>query len=124
DLVVVPSEGAYDECRAHHVPSERLKVLGLPVSLRFRPAAPGEREALRRRFGLDESRFTVLVIGGGEGSAGMIEQVRALCWSEQPWQVIAVCGRNERLRRRLSRVRFRTPTTILGFVGHMPELMR
>ncbi len=124
DLVVVPSEGAFDECRRQHVPADRLRVLGLPVSLRFRPAAPGERQALRRRFGLDEDRFTVLVMGGGEGSAGLIKQVRALCWGEHEWQVIAVCGRNERLRRRLGRVHFRTPTVLLGFVDHMPELMR
>jgi 1,2-diacylglycerol 3-beta-galactosyltransferase len=124
DLVAVPSEGAFDECRRRHVPVDRLRVLGLPVSLRFRPAAPGEKAALRRRFGLAEDRFTILVIGGGEGTAGMIEQVRALCWREHDWQVIAVCGRNERLRRRLGRVRFRTPTAVLGFVDHMPELMR
>lgn len=124
DLVVVPSEGAFDECRRHHVPAARLKVLGLPVSLRFRPAAPGEKQALRRRFGLDEERFTILVVGGGEGSVGMIKQVRALCWRENEWQAIVVCGRNERLRRRLGRVHFRTPTLVLGFVDHMPELMR
>lgn len=124
DLVVVPSEGAFDECRRHHVPRERIRVLGLPVSLRFRPAAPGEKQALRRRFGLEEDRFTILVIGGGEGTVGMIKQVRALCWEERPWQVIAVCGRNERLRRRLQRVHFRTPTVLLGFVDNMPELMR
>jgi len=124
DVVAVPSEGAFRECRRHHVPAGKLKTLGFPVSLRFRPAAPGEREALRRRHGLDEDRFTVLVVGGGEGTAGLIKQVRAICWNPHDWQVVAVCGRNERLRRRLERVRFRTPTILLGFVDDMPELMR
>lgn len=124
DLVVVPSEGARRECRKHHVPASRLKVLGYPVNLRFRPPAPGEREALRRRYRLDENRFTILVVGGGEGSAGLLKQVRALCWGEHEWQVVAICGRNERLRRRLGRVHFRTPTLLLGFVEDMPELMR
>jgi hypothetical protein len=64
------------------------------------------------------------VQGGGEGSGKLLRVVRALAWGEHEWQVIAVCGRNEKLRRRLSRVRFSTPTAILGFVDYMPALMR
>lgn len=124
DLTVVPSDRAYRECRRLRVPTERLRVLGLPVSPRFRPAAPGEKEALRRRYGLEETRFTVLVAGGGEGAGDLIAQIRALCLDRHDWQVLAICGRNERLRRRLERVRLRTPTVLLGFVDDMPELMR
>lgn len=124
DLIVVPSEGARDVVLKRRVPADRVRLLGLPVDLRFRPPAPGEKQALRRRFGLAEDRMTVLVAGGGEGSGRMLQQVRALAWHQHPWQVIAVCGRNEKLRRRLSRVHFGTPTLVLGFVNNMPELMR
>src|SRR4029077_16304725 len=40
------------------------------------------------------------------------------------WQVVAVCGRNEKVRRRLEAQGFPTPTLVLGFVDYMPELMR
>jgi 1,2-diacylglycerol 3-beta-galactosyltransferase len=124
DLVVVPTEQARDAVREVGVPAERVQLLGLPVDLRFRPPAPGEQQALRRRFGLEEGRPTLLVLGGGDGSGKMLQQVRALAWGEHDWQVIAVCGRNEKLRRRLSRVHFSTPTAVLGFVDNMPALMR
>jgi 1,2-diacylglycerol 3-beta-galactosyltransferase len=124
DLVVVPTEPAAEVVRGLGVPAERVLPLGLPVDLRFRPPAPGEKQALRRRFGLEEGRPTLLVLGGGDGSGKMLQQVRALAWGEHEWQVIAVCGRNEKLRRRLSRVRFSTPTAVLGFVDNMPALMR
>ncbi|MEP7105383.1 MAG: glycosyltransferase [Chloroflexota bacterium] len=124
DLVVVPTESARQACLKWGVPADRIQLLGLPVDLRFRPPAPGEKAALRRRFGLQEDRMTILVSGGGEGSGNLLRQVRALAWHEHPWQVIAVCGRNEKLRRRLARVHFGTPTRILGFVDNMPELMR
>lgn len=124
DLVVVPSEGALEVVLKRRVPPSKVKLLGLPVDLRFRPPAPGEKQALRRRFGLAEDRMTVLVAGGGEGSGRMLQQVRSLAWQAHPWQVITVCGRNEKLRRRLARVNFGTPSLVLGFVNNMPELMR
>jgi 1,2-diacylglycerol 3-beta-galactosyltransferase len=124
DLVVVPTEAAWQAARRWGVPQGRLRVLGMPVDLRFRPPEPGEPALIRRRLGLDETRPTVLVVGGGEGSGGMLDQVRALSERERPWQVIAVCGRNERLRRRLQGLRLETPTRVLGFVDDMPDLMR
>src|SRR5581483_9647183 len=106
------------------VPAERIKLLGLPVDLRFRPPAPGEKHALRRRFGLEEARFTVLVMGGAAGVGGLMNQVRVLSEEAHQWQVIAVCGKNEKVRRRLDEEEFATPTLVLGFVDNMPELMR
>ena len=124
DLVVAPTELARKVAIRRRVPPDRVKLLGLPVDLRFRPPAPGEKQALRRRFGLDESRFTILVMGGAAGAGSLLKQVRMLAWELQQWQVVAICGRNEKLRRRLARVHFATPTLVLGFVDYMPELMR
>jgi len=124
DLVVAPTELARKVALRRRVPADRVKLLGLPVDLRFRPPAPGEKHALRRRYGLDEARFTVLVMGGAAGVGNLIKQVRVLAWEPHQWQVIAVCGRNEKLRSRLARVGFATPTLVLGFVDNMPELMR
>jgi 1,2-diacylglycerol 3-beta-galactosyltransferase len=124
DLVVAPTELARKVAIRRRVPPDRVKLLGLPVDLRFRPPAPGEKKALRRRFGLDESRFTVLVMGGAAGAGSLLKQVRVLAWAPNQWQVVAVCGRNDKLRRRLARLRYATPTLIFGFVDYMPELMR
>lgn len=124
DLTIVPTEGALQECLESGVPRERLRLLGLPVDLRFRPAAPGEKAALRRRLGLNEKRFTILLSGGGEGSGKLITQVRALARREGDWQLIVICGRNEKLRRRLGRVNFQSRALVLGFVDNMPDLMR
>ena len=124
DLVVVPTPEAERAAARWGVARDRLLLLGLPVDLRFRPAEPGEQAAIRRRLGLDERRRTVLVAGGGEGSGGLLEQVRVLSERRHPWQVIVVCGRNERLRQRLIGLRFETPTLVLGFVDDMPDLLR
>jgi 1,2-diacylglycerol 3-beta-galactosyltransferase len=124
DLVVVPTAEARLVMLRRRVPASRIRQLGMPVDLRFRPARPGERAALRERLGLDARRPTVLVAGGGEGSGDLLGQVGTLAESSHPWQVMAVCGRNERLRRRLLGRRYATPVLPLGFVDDMPDLMR
>ncbi len=124
DLVIAPTERARKVALRRRVPADRVKLLGLPVDLRFRPPAPGEKQALRRRFGLDEQRFTILVMGGAAGVGHLAAQVRALALEPNPWQLVVVCGRNEKLRRRLFEVALATPSLILGFVDYMPELMR
>ena len=43
DLTVVPTESAREECLAAGLPEEKVQLLGLPVDLRFRPPAPGEK---------------------------------------------------------------------------------
>jgi len=124
DLIVVPTEEAHRAAMRRRVRSDRLRLFGLPVDPRFRPPMPGEQASVRRRLGLDADRPTVLVAGGGEGSGSLCDQVLALSLEPHPWQVIAVCGRNQRLRERLLGVRFQTPTLVLGFVQDMPDLMR
>jgi 1,2-diacylglycerol 3-beta-galactosyltransferase len=124
DLLVVPTAEARLAALRRGVPASRIRLLGMPVDLRFGPPQPGQRAAIRRRLGLAEDRPTVLVAGGGEGAGGLLGQVRVLAEQPHPWQVIAVCGRNERLRRRLLAQSFGTPTLALGFVDDMPDLMR
>jgi 1,2-diacylglycerol 3-beta-galactosyltransferase len=124
DVLVVPTRQAWQEVLDYGVPEDRLRLLGLPVDLRFRPPAPGEREALRRRWGLSERRRTLLVMGGGEGSGNLLDQVKALAAEPHEWQVITVAGRNEKLRGRLSQLSLSTPTLVLGFVDTVPELLR
>jgi 1,2-diacylglycerol 3-beta-galactosyltransferase len=124
DLVIAPTELARKLALRRRVPADRIKLLGLPVDLRFRPPAPGEKGALRRRFGLSEERFAVLVMGGAAGVGRLAGQVRALALDPYQWQVVVVCGRNEKLRHQLMDLRFATPTLVLGYVDYMPELMR
>jgi 1,2-diacylglycerol 3-beta-galactosyltransferase len=124
DLVIAPTERARKVALRRRVPADRVKLLGLPVDLRFRPPAPGEKQALRRRFGLDEHRFTVLVMGGAAGVGHLAAQVRMLAEDPHPWQLVVVCGRNEKLRRRLNELQVATPMLVFGFVDYMPELMR
>ncbi|MBO0707565.1 MAG: hypothetical protein J2P43_05360 [Candidatus Dormibacteraeota bacterium] len=124
DLIVVPTQAARQQMLRRGIRADRLRVVGLPVGLDFHPPAPGESQQARMAMGLQPERPTFLLAAGGEGSGGLLRQVVALCGRENPWQVIAVCGRNQTVRNRILEQKLHTPARVLGFVDNMPVLMR
>jgi len=106
----------------------RCVTTGLPVTSGFWPGPlpDGERAALRRRLGVRERCFLALLSGGGEGAGGVARRAAAILRSCADVEVVAVCGRNLRLRRRLARLAARAGgrLTVLGFVDNMPDWVR
>jgi 1,2-diacylglycerol 3-beta-galactosyltransferase len=128
DAVVIPSPGALARCRRAGIPADRCHQLGLPVASAFARPLPddGERRDLRRRLGLDEDRFTVLVCGGADGSGGLPARARAIAGSGLEVGLAVICGRNDRARRRLAGLCDSDGRSIpvLGFVDNMADWMR
>jgi 1,2-diacylglycerol 3-beta-galactosyltransferase len=98
---------------------------GLPVAREFwgGPLHGDERAILRRSLGLREEAFLVLVTGGGEGSGGIAARTAAILRRFADVDVVAVCGRNQRLKRRLDRLAAVSAgrLTVTGFTGHMAD---
>ncbi|MGE5136386.1 MAG: MGDG synthase family glycosyltransferase [Gemmatimonadota bacterium] len=112
--------------RGHPPAGPRWLELGVPVAADFAggPVTAGQRAALRRRLGVAGAGFLAVLSGGGEGAGGLLRTARALTGSGI--SVAIICGRNERARRRLSRLAGRADgrLTVLGFVGNMPDWLR
>lgn len=108
-------------------PRRCLRV-GTPVSTAFRtgPATPAERARLRGERGLDVSGFVVVVTGGGEGAGGIARRARALLRRVEDVQVVALCGRNARLRRTLAGVAAGSGGRLVvrGYVSDMADWLR
>jgi len=122
DLCIVPTHTARQRALACGLPPERIKVVGLPVSLRFAQVR-GERSKLKEKLGLDPDLTAVLLVGGGEGMGKVFQIARNIAEANLPVQLLIVTGRNPSLRRRLERVDWEVPTKVFGFVENMPELM-
>jgi 1,2-diacylglycerol 3-beta-galactosyltransferase len=103
---------------------------GLPVTREFwgGPVRGDERAILRRSLGLREEAFLVLVTGGGEGSGGIAARTAAILRRFPDVDVVAVCGRNWRLKRRLDRLAasagYAGRLTVTGFTRHMADWLR
>lgn len=126
DHVVVSSAAAQ---RRFGRDGNRCTQLGLPVAAAFRngPPTAKERMALRRSLGLSDRRFVIVVTGGGEGSGGIARQAAALLRRFDDVQVVALCGRNRRLKDRLDALAASTTGDRLvtcGFVDNMADWLR
>ncbi len=106
----------------HGIPSERITVSGIPIRRAF--AGPHDRTALRRSLALTDTAPVVLVSSGGAGVGSLEETVRGVLQCA-PVQVLAVTGRNEALRRQLSKLEAPEGATlrVFGFVEQMADLM-
>jgi 1,2-diacylglycerol 3-beta-galactosyltransferase len=122
DFCLVPTEPAKERALANGLSHEKVKVMGLPVSLKFARGI-GDKGTLRDQLGLERDRPTILVVGGGEGIGKVYKIARAIAKARVNAQIMVVAGRNKRLQRRLEKVDWEIPTTVFGFVNNMPELM-
>src|SRR6266567_3045713 len=96
-------------------------VAAPPISPVFQQCDQG---AARDSLGLRSGAFMVLVTGGAWGVGTLAAAVAALLELGERIQVVAVCGRNQALRRRLEALgEPRSRLVPLGFVGIMPQLM-
>ena len=122
DACLVPTEPARDRALGSGLPLEKVKVVGLPVGLKFAREVR-EKEVLRDKLGLERDQPTILVVGGGEGVGRVYKIARAIDKAHLNAQLMVVAGRNKRLRQRLEKVNWEIATTVFGFVTNMPELM-
>jgi len=124
DRIICPSEAAYELCLRRGVPPERLARAGLPIHPRFKDAMARfpDKVAARRSLRLRPYAPTVLLAGGGDGTEPLGKYAAALAQSRLDVQVLAVCGRNAALARRI-REENHAGVHVFGFVDNMPELL-
>lgn len=104
-------------------PERDVQVTGIPVRRAFRQ--PADVLGVCTRFGLDPDRPMVLFLSGGFAAGPMARAIVDLWRERADVQVVAVCGRNVRLRRRISRLPRPAGAVLraLGFVKEVRDLM-
>jgi processive 1,2-diacylglycerol beta-glucosyltransferase len=105
------------------VPIDRIEVTGIPVRAAF--ATQPDPTPVRITYGLDPGRPTVLFLTGGFAAGPMGRAILGIWRDRRDVQVVAVCGRNERLRRRIAALPRPEGATLLplGFVQDVRGFM-
>lgn len=109
------------------IPARKITVSGIPIDPVF--ANRKDKQEMRARHGLAPDRTTILLSAGGFGVGSVDALISSLMPLQHPAQVIAICGRNEELKKRLTKLAARTkPAANLllkpfGYTNQMDELM-
>jgi processive 1,2-diacylglycerol beta-glucosyltransferase len=122
---------AIDEARAYlealGIPAAKITVSGIPIDPVF--VQQKDKLEMRRKHGLAPDRTTILLSAGGFGVGSIDALVASLLHLEHSAQVVAICGRNEELKRRLTktagRLKSNARVTVkpVGFTQEMDEFM-
>lgn len=111
--------------RAMGIPSKKIHVTGIPIMPAF--GQPLSRIECARGFGLDSSRTTVLLMGGGAGAGvgRLDEMAERLLALDGEFQFIALAGKNLAVLAALQSLAARFPGRLLaqGFTRQVERLM-
>ena len=81
------------------VPREIVRVTGIPIDPVF--SVPLERSAARHHLKLDPAAPILLLAAGGYGVGPVEQLVQDLLALQKPWQLVAIAGKAEKVKKRL-----------------------
>lgn len=115
-------------CNSENILSEKIFVTGIPISDRF--LQEYNKEEIYNEFNLDKTKKTILFFGGGEFGLGKdktVQILRDLAQSSFDVQVVAIAGKNEKLKLAFEEVvkqnHKETSIKVLPFTDKVPQLM-
>ncbi|MFH1370660.1 MAG: glycosyltransferase [Planctomycetota bacterium] len=122
---------ALEETKLHlqelGVPPEKITVSGIPIDPVF--AEPKDKAQMRKKLGLDAALTTILTSAGGFGVGPMEMLIQSLMKMHNKVQVVAVCGKNDELKKRLEKLSGQLDTSCpvrivpVGYTTKMDEYM-
>ena len=123
DYYVVPSQEASDRYVKEGIPEEQIKILGIPIRMKF--AGHTGAANIAKKLGLDLNIPTILIMGGGQGLGPMKEAVKSLVRLERALQLIVICGTNVKLVNWIKKIQRRTSKKIIfyDYASNVDELM-
>ena len=107
-----------------HPRDKVFRVSGMILRPQFYEPEPIERESALLKLGLEPDVPTGILLFGGAGSPAMKSIAERLGNSEQSLQLIAICGRNAKLKEKLQKLQLRHKLFVEGFTQKIPYYMQ
>jgi processive 1,2-diacylglycerol beta-glucosyltransferase len=111
------------------VPREKLHVTGIPIDPLFEKSISATDA--RKKLGLTATESVLLLSAGGYGVGPLEQLVKDLLALQRPWQIVAIAGKSEPLKKRLDALNKgagKTPSgqprlVSVGFTTEMDQYM-
>ena len=128
DYFFVANQEMKDLMSDEGIPEFKIFVSGIPLSERFKEAFDSQK--IFEEFGLIPGKTTVLFFAGGAFGIGKRTTTyifRALVRLMHEYQIIAVCGKNKRMKEKFDKIvdsyGIENRVKVLPFTNKVPELM-
>eukprot|EP00873_Tetraselmis_striata_P002907 jgi/Tetstr1/423171/TSEL_013939.t1 len=124
DRCFVPTQEMRAQAKSLGLKDQQLVVHGLPIRPVFSQTMPS-RTKLRKMLGLKTNKKTLLLCAGGEGMGSLEQTLKALSRADTDCQVVAICGRNQKLVAKLEAAAWspHMHVVVKGFVDNMHQFM-
>ena len=114
DRYFVPTQEALHALTAAGIPTGRIELVRMPVREGFRPSTMNENQQVRKELDLDSAGI-ILINGGARGGGPLYRIYQTIRASAPNSNILAVCGRNEKLRGQIERLQD-SRTRAFGFL--------
>jgi processive 1,2-diacylglycerol beta-glucosyltransferase len=123
DRYIVNCEEAKEVLVAEGIAKEKIKTLGIPISVKFLSSYP--KEEISAEFGFSKDLNSVLIMGGGLGIGPMKLIAQELDSLDYNFQIIVVCGKNKALYEwfNQNKSKFKKPIFIFGYTEYIHKMM-
>lgn len=120
---VVPSEEVARRLKDKGVSEEKIKPLGIPIDHKFMDKV--HRTEVAKKLGLNPDKFTILIMGGGQGLGPIKKVVESLEKVNRDFQEIIVTGSNKKLYNSLKKniKTAKKKILLMEYVENIHELM-
>ncbi|MBS1841273.1 MAG: galactosyldiacylglycerol synthase [Acidobacteria bacterium] len=123
-FVIAGTEKAVEQARAFGKDDAHIfGVSGMVLRPEFYAESDVDTVAVKRELELRDDLPTAMVLFGGFGSKVMYEIAEKIDAASLPVQLILICGKNEKLARRLKVKKWNIGTSVIGFTKEVHKLM-
>jgi UDP-N-acetylglucosamine:LPS N-acetylglucosamine transferase len=122
DLCLVPTQIVYDLAIEAGLPSDRVKITGIPV----RPElikGNHDKPAIRQKLGWRQDLFTILAVGS-KRVANMFDSIRVLNHSGLPLQLVIVTGGDQDQYQRFKETEWHVEAHLFDYVSEMGTFLK
>ena len=125
DYFITPTSDFEEALVQKGIDKKKIVSLGIPTQSKFSKCIA--KQEAKERLKLDVKLPVVLLMSGGLGFGNMEKLVKNLDACKSDFQIVCVCGKNERMKKKLDNLKKHNKTTkkltILGFSNEIDLLM-
>ncbi len=120
DYYVTANEFLTNQAVKKGIAEENVLPLGIPIDPKFIECC--DKAGARETLGIEDAR-TVLVMSGSMGYGKVARMVKQLDSSDMDFQIISVCGNNQRLKKRIDKMKKKHKIYNYGFTDEVALMM-